>query len=280
MSNVSDSEFNKELGQRVDVGDLDIPMLPAVAQKVIQVTSDPDSDTAQLTKVIQSDQALAARVMNVANSVAYSPNGGVTSLQQAGSRLGMTMIRDIALASSINARIFKAPGFEGHIANIWQHALATALWSQAIAKRIKKDMDSAFLCGLLHSVGKPVMIQEAVDVAEEEDLTSDIDIIMEIVEELSSDAARLALTKWKMPNVIIDAVTHYKNYQDADEGKNLAMIVNAATILAEHMLTEFPEVEDLPGKAVFADLNLSEKDIDALREQIPNIRSALEEMKP
>ncbi|RMF17534.1 MAG: HDOD domain-containing protein, partial [Gammaproteobacteria bacterium] len=67
-------------------------MLPEVVHKVIQITADPESGAADLVKVIQGDQALAARVMRIANSAAYSPTASIVSLQQAIARLGMLVV--------------------------------------------------------------------------------------------------------------------------------------------------------------------------------------------
>ena len=81
---------------------IEVPMLPDVANQVLVLSNDPDSDAAQLAKLIQSDQSLAGHVMRIANSAAYTPNASMVSLQQAVARLGMNLITEIALAASLN----------------------------------------------------------------------------------------------------------------------------------------------------------------------------------
>lgn len=273
------SLFSGALDQRVHQGKLDIPMLPEVAHRVIHITNDPDSDASKLMQVIQADQALAAKIMRTANSAAYAPTAAIVSLQQAIARLGMNSIRNIALASSLNARMFKAPGLEGHIENIWQHSLATALWAKEIARGTRSNVETAFLCGLLSAIGLPIMLQEVVDVAADENLIEHVDLIMEVAESLAPDAARLALESWKMPTIVTDAIVNKDHPEEADIGQELARIVAAARAFADVLCTEFPEVEDLKKDAVLADLNLYPDEVDEILAKTPMVRDALEAMR-
>ncbi len=273
------TSFTEELDQRVHSGKLDIPMLPEVAHRVIQITNDPESGTAQLMRVIQTDQALAAKVMRTANSAAYAASASIVSLQQAIARLGMITIRNIALASCLNARLFKAPGLEGHIENIWQHSLCTALWSKEIARGTKSNVETAFLCGLLSSIGLPIMLQEVVDVARKENLLDNLDLVMEVAQELAPDAARMALESWRMPPIVTDAIVHKHRYADAGIGRELAMIISAAALFADVMCTECPEIDDLKKEPVLAALNLYPDEIDAILLKQDMIREALETLR-
>ncbi|MDG9671678.1 HDOD domain-containing protein [Hahella sp. CR1] len=271
--------LTRELDSRIQAGNLDIPMLPEVAQKVIAITNNPDSSASELVKVIQGDQALAARVMRIANSAAYSPNASIVSLQQAIARLGMVSIRDIALAASINARMFKAPGYEDRIGAMWRHALATALWCKEIARRARMNVEAAFLCGLLHSVGKPIMLQETLDVAGAEELQPELDLLLEIVDELHLDAARLALEHWRMPELIIDAVTHQDDYQEAGNGKDQAKLIRAGKQFASHFLFNEPDKDTLLALPAMADLNLYPDEVAELYEQSDTVNQGLEAMR-
>lgn len=273
------NDFSEALDQRVHQGKLDIPMLPEVAHRVIQITNDPDSDASQLMRVIQTDQALAAKIMKTANSAAYAPTAAIVSLQQAIARLGMNTIRNIALASSLNARMFKAPGLEGHIENIWQHSLASALWAKELARGTRSNVETAFLCGLLSNIGVPIMLQEVVDIARDENLMDNVELIMDVTHELAPDAARLALESWKMPAIVTDAIIHKDNFMEAGLGKELAMIIAAASQFAQVMCTEYPEVEDLKKVPVLAELNLYPDEVDSILMKAPGIREALEALR-
>ena len=123
-----------ELKTIVENGDIDVPVLPETAHKVMTLTQDPDSDALQLANIIQSDPTMGGHVMRIANSAAYTPNSNLVSIEQAIARLGMSEISNIALSTSLNSKIFDTPGYETHIDTIWKHSLATALWSKEVAR--------------------------------------------------------------------------------------------------------------------------------------------------
>ena len=118
------------LASQIELEQIDVPMLPEVANKALRLTQDPDSTAAAMANLIQSDQSLAAHVMRIANSVAYTPLANLVSLQQAVARLGMGVMSEIALSASVGAKLFNTPGYEAYIAKQWQHALATGLWAK------------------------------------------------------------------------------------------------------------------------------------------------------
>ena len=279
MTSAHSNPVAAEIDRRIQTGNLDVPMLPEVVHRVIQITSDPDSSAADLVRVIQGDQALAARVMRIANSAAYSPSASIVSLQQAIARLGMLVVRDIAVAASLNARLFNAPGYEQAIQEIWQHAVATALWAKEVARQSRRNVEAAFLCGLLHSVGRPIVIQEMLDVGRQQKLPLTQDIVMAIADELNLEAAALALEKWEMPSLVRNAIVHQESWQDAGAAQDQAMIINAARAFACHTLWGSPDADALKEKDVLADLNLYPDEVDELLEKNDLVKSGMEAMQ-
>ncbi|MEC4671956.1 MAG: HDOD domain-containing protein, partial [Nitrospirota bacterium] len=91
------------LVDRIEKGELRLPLLPQVAHQVMTLTNDPDSDVTRLASLIQQDQALAGQILSVANSPAYMPRSPIVSLQQAVAWLGMKHLADMALMVSIQS---------------------------------------------------------------------------------------------------------------------------------------------------------------------------------
>ena len=131
---------SEKLHSKIERNQLEVPMLPEVAGKVVRLTQDPESDASELAKLIQSDQTLAGHVMRVANSAAYSPNSSMVSLQQAITRLGMKLIAEIALGASINSTLFNTPGFEKHISYELKYSLAAGIWAKEVARSCRKNV--------------------------------------------------------------------------------------------------------------------------------------------
>lgn len=259
---------------------IDVPMLPEVASRVLALSNDPDSDAAQLAKLIQGDQALAGHVMRIANSAAYTPNASMVSLQQAIARLGMGVISEISLVASLNTKMFDAPDYKGRISEIWAHALCTALWGKEVARTSKKNVEASFLCGLLHSIGRPVILQSISDYIKDNQLSLSNDEAL-VLEQLFHIAfGMVVVEKWGMPLIVQESVQYYQNYTDAERSVEQAMVINAAAQLASEMLTpDESNYEEVLTDTVFADLNLYEDDIETLKLKEETVISGLEAMR-
>jgi HD-like signal output (HDOD) protein len=264
----------------MDKGGIQVPLLPEVANKVVTLSQNPESDAIQLAQLIQSDPSLAAHVMRIANSAAYTPTASLVSLQQAITRLGMNLICDIAVAASISTKMFNTPGHESHIEYIWQHALATALWSKEIARSCRLNVEATFLCGLLHSIGRPVLIQTALDSCSRLRLNIEENELYAIEDHLHLEVGNQVLKKWEMPMIICEALQYFYHYNDAPHAMEQTAIVNAAADFAT--LTLKPEdlsKSDLLEREVLGDLNLYPDEVEALLEKQGDIISSMEEMK-
>lgn len=273
-------EVSSYLTKLVSDGKIHVPLLPDVASRVLALSNDPDSDAAQLANLIQGDQALAAHVMRIANSAAYTPNASMVSLQQAIARLGMNLISEIALSASVNAKLFKAPGFEARIQTIWDHAVCTALWGKEVARVSKKNVEAAFLCGLLHSIGRPSILQAVHTCTSKKAISLDHDEVLALEQEFHVSFGSVIVKKWEMPVIVQESVGHYHNYHDAQSNGDQAMVTNAAAKLAEAILSDD---EQAMNKAltsqVFADLNLYDDDLERLTDQVDKIKAGMEAMR-
>jgi HD-like signal output (HDOD) protein len=262
----------------LDSDTLTVPLLPDVARQVISLIDDPDSDASQLAKLIQSDQALAGHVMRVANSAAYSPTASLVSLQQAIARLGMGMIGDICLSISTGTKLFKAPGYELYIQQLWRHAVLTALWSKEISRSVRRNVESAFICGLLHSIGQPVSLQLCLDQAKRIDHCIESDEVFTIVDQLQHRVAMALLNRWQLPAIIIEAIEYCNNYQQAPNYRDLAATVTAAAFIASHHDQGDQDEETMAQCSALADINLYRDEIASLLDKRDQITAALESL--
>ncbi len=138
--------------------EFDLPPLPHVANQVLAFTTDPDAHTEKLAALIQQDIILTSKIFQIANSAARAPHNKVESLQQAIAWLGLNTIAGTTFTLSVQSGVFNVRGYEREVMEIWMHALATGFYAKAIAGQIGQDQDMAFLCGLLHAIGKPFVV--------------------------------------------------------------------------------------------------------------------------
>lgn len=273
-------EVASYLEKMVGTKKIEVPMLPEVASRVLALSNDPDSDAAQLAKLIQGDQALAGHVMRIANSAAYTPNASMVSLQQAIARLGMGVITEISLLASLNSKMFNAPDFKERIAEIWSHALHTAFWGKEVARTSKKNVEASFLCGLLHSIGRPVVLQSISEYKRDNKLSISNEEALALEQLFHVAFGVVVVEKWGMPTIVQESVQYYQNYTEAKTSVEQAMVINAAAQLASEMLTlEENDFDEVLSGTVFADLNLYEDDIEILKTKEETITSGLEAMR-
>lgn len=266
-----------QLAAAIQSKKIDVPVLPDVAHRVLTLTQDPDSDAIQLAKIIQSDPTLGGHVIRIANSAAYTPNSNLVSLQQAITRLGMVEISNIAISTSLNSKIFKAPGYEKHIAGIWKHSLVTAVWSKEIARQLRTNVEAAFLCGLLHSIGKAVILQTISDFrASNENIMGDYDL-QKLFEEYESDVSAVVAEEWGLPEIVAEAITYYNQFTNAPTSAEVAATVLFGSQMATHMINpEQFSLEELCTSSALDMVNLYPDEVEALLEKADVVQSGVE----
>lgn len=143
----------------------DLPTLPDVVAKVMQVVANPMSTAESLNQVISLDQALTFKVLRLANSAYYGFPKEITHITQAVTILGFNSIRNLALSVSVHKMLFTDQA-KGHFSHreFWKHCVAVAVCSRILARMLGyKSEENAFTAGLLHDIGKNVLDRTAHD---------------------------------------------------------------------------------------------------------------------
>ncbi len=137
---------------------MDLPVLPATAQKVLSIMSDPDVSIEKIKRIISSDPGLATKILKVANSAFYGGYRNIQNLTQAILRLGLNAVRNIVVATSMK-NVYKRFGLAEKL--LWEQMIGSALASSIIARQTRAtDTEDSFIGGLLHDVGKVVLNNE------------------------------------------------------------------------------------------------------------------------
>ncbi|HYK88153.1 MAG TPA: HDOD domain-containing protein [Acidobacteriota bacterium] len=139
----------------------DLPPLPASAMRAMQMTKDPEVTASELQTVISQDQALSAKILRIVNSAMYSLRREVSTVSHAVTILGMENLRSIIMAASIQQ--FNETGMRraGGLATrlLADHSWCAAVAARAVARHIRyPNLEEAFLCGLIHDLGKPALL--------------------------------------------------------------------------------------------------------------------------
>jgi putative nucleotidyltransferase with HDIG domain len=256
-------ELRRQLVCMIEQSTLELPVMPDVASRVLALCQDPDGDPRELGELIQRDPALAGNVLRIANSAAYAPREPIVSLQQAVSRLGMTTMGDLAIAAAVNGRAFAVKGRDEEMRVLRSHAAATGVWSREVARHRRRNVEAAFLTGLLHDVGRPIVLKAVLDFTSE--LEVDEDIVDGLVDEFHASVGARLIESWKLPLWIATAVEGHHDIERAGEHADLAATIMLGDELA-HWSESQSEGDDKKIRAlpVLGKLGLYPEDIDDL----------------
>jgi len=217
----------------------DLPPMPQTTIKAHKIIKDPNASFEDLASVMEMDQAIATRVLRMANSSYYGMSGNVSSIKHASTILGLKVLEElIVMAWSTKALASRMQGYELETGDLWQHSLGVAFGSKIIATSKNPGLaNDAFSAGLIHDVGKLVLDPYVLErkeaftafLAERKEtfLNAEKGI-------LGFDHAEIAAelcTNWKVPEALATAI-RYHHAPAASSGNQLAYIVHMADVIA------------------------------------------------
>ena len=198
---------------------IDLPSFPDVATRVRRALTNDQVDVDQVVRIISAEPALAARLLQLANSVALNPSGKrITELRSAVSRIGFNMARSAAIAFAMS-QLRRAEAYKGvgdALADLWEQSAHVAALCHVVAKRFTQiNADTALLSGLLMSVGKLYLLTRAVRFPA---VLADAGTYQRLVAEWHSRLAQAILRNWEVSEDVIEAVSSAENLEREHQG--------------------------------------------------------------
>jgi putative nucleotidyltransferase with HDIG domain len=143
-----------------------LPTLPVVAARLLALTCDERSDLHAAIDLIRSDAAVTARLLGLCRRAALGVRSETLTIDQAVVFLGLTAVRNAVLTLRVHEMLAGggATGAAGlDRKGLWRHSLAVALAAEQLVtvhpRRPGLDGGAAFVCGLLHDIGKLALDQ-------------------------------------------------------------------------------------------------------------------------
>jgi putative nucleotidyltransferase with HDIG domain len=135
-----------------------LPTLPIIVSELTNILEKTDNSTQQVEDVMMSDQAIATRILRIANTTFYRGNREkVTDTNDAIGMLGFDKIKDVILTTSV-FKIFAGKELAEQkfsLEGMWKHSIGVAAASRSIAQYLGKSWhETAYTCGLVHDIGK------------------------------------------------------------------------------------------------------------------------------
>lgn len=222
---------------------VDLPALPIVVPQVLRLVEDQRASAGDLARVIGSDQALATRILRLANSAFYGFRREIVTINHAVVLLGFDTVKSIVLAATVFETLSEdGAGSAFNRGQFWLHVGATASAARLIAKSLRMtDAEAAFVGGLLHDVGKVVLDRffhpryaEVARVAMEAPcLIREAEVALFSVNH--ADVGRWLAERWRFPAAIVEPIAfHHQPTAASPDCRTLTAVVHLADVLSRN----------------------------------------------
>lgn len=231
----------------------DLASLPQVVMRVIDMTVDPKATATDVERVVGTDQALAGRILALANSSYYGLPRRISSLREAVVFLGFKAIRNLAMAvTTFNLFLGKSDSPSLARRELWRHGMDTAQCARVIATMLHPSdrqefgTDEAFTCGLLHDIGKLVLdrSRHALFVTLSETARTHqvrfYEIEAEALPWTHSQLGMALAARWNLPLAVCETIGFHHTPRAAQANPRLTATVALANEIA-HFLTATAE---------------------------------------
>ncbi len=231
---------------RKSVGKIEMPSLPNILTRIIQLTSNPDTNADDLAGVVLTDQSMTSKILRLANSAYFARRKKADTVSEAVTILGFGFVRNLAASASILDAFFPTRVFVGFDwQKMWTHCVITAIASEAIYNlsnaHTKRHNEAVFVSGLIHDVGKMIIAQalpHKFSLIVEHCKKENVDMAVSELVYLSTNHTFIGKElgiQWKLPeNLVAGMAFHHAPYA-ASSHENIARAVSAANMLAKRI---------------------------------------------
>jgi HD-like signal output (HDOD) protein len=135
-----------------------LPTMPEVAARLLKSFDDENVGLGQIAALIEKDATLSAKVLRLANTAHYSPSHTISTVHDAAHALGLTTLRNLAMAACVSGAFPVVKGLDRAV--FWRHSVATANYARILSRMLGVDgatADTAYLAGLMLRTGQLLM---------------------------------------------------------------------------------------------------------------------------
>lgn len=215
-----------------------IPSLPAVFDRINKVANQPSAALIDVAGVISEDVGLSSRLLKLVNSAYFGFPSRIESVTKACVIVGTRQIRQLALATSV-VNVFKSvPPDILNMQMFWRHSVGCAMAARTVAMiGGAQDVESYFVLGLLHDVGRLVMLHTMPDetacVIREAYTTNCLthDLERQRFGFTHADVGSALLKRWGLPPVVVEAVGRHHTPVEAQSNQHEAACVHYCDIV-------------------------------------------------
>lgn len=270
--------FVRKLASELSAGKIDLPSFPDIAMRVRKVLQDEEVSPDKVTRVVGAEPALAARILQIANSAAVNSSGRkVTDLRMAVARIGFNLVRSTAISFAMSqlTRSAELKGLEKPLRELWQRSALVAAMGYVVAKRLTTvNPDIALLAGMLHGVGKLYILVRAAGMPQ---LFADPAAYQRIEQMWHANIAKAVLENWEISEEVVAAVHQQEDLEYSHEGAtDLTDVLLLSNLLVSYR--EHPESIELNMQGV-KPASRMRVDVDGFRNLLVDSRAEIDALR-
>jgi putative nucleotidyltransferase with HDIG domain len=255
-----------------------IPTIPSILNEINLVFASAEGSAKDAAKVIEKDPAIATRVLRLVNSSFYGLKSPVSAIHLACSIVGLKVIRNVVVQATVMGIFGKLSGPEGFDPEwLWDHSFKTAMAARLLAQKspLGKALgkDDAYTCGLIHDIGKMVLLDaqteqfgEALKLSRESGIPL-AQAESEVFGFHHAQVGGLLAMRWKLPETVQAGVMFHHGAVNPDENPS-SFLIKAANTLAHRAKANAPYRLDVLDQDAMDALELSDDDLDEILESV------------
>lgn len=261
----------------------DLPTLPGIAIEVNRMLLNYDITIKKLTDTIEKDQAMVSKILKLVNSAFFGLRGKIGTIPHAIVVLGFNTIRNAVVSSSIIDAFSVKESLNGFdIMDFWKHSIAVAVTSKYLAEKTGiHPADDCFVAGLLHDMGKIVLLKHFKDLFQKVWLSvqeNNLSFYAAEKRQIQIDHAWIGgyLTrKWQLPIALVDSIRYHHAVRPDVDNQNLLLIIHTADIITNTCAKGLKNDLELCGIHLEA-LNVFESLLNTLSDWYPVVSLEIE----
>ncbi|MDD2736872.1 MAG: HDOD domain-containing protein [Desulfuromonadaceae bacterium] len=222
-NSIDTSYIAHELKNNIMNGTVDLPPIPDIIQQIQKKIEDPNASIDRIVDCI-TDQILVANILRICNSPHYKNASTSYTVKEAVVYIGLKSLMSIVAVHALSSF---SPQNSAEVRKVLRHSLECGMISRQIARDMRSNFELAFICGLLHDIGKTIMLDMLNDYMLSPELRA------RVIEENHTEIGYLLAKKWNFGEEIQECIRYHHAPDKATINRSMVELVCLANSLAQ-----------------------------------------------